>query len=117
MHGTLAVGETIIETVALTPGTRSLRLQRVVVTAVSPSRVEWASTMLHPYILYAHRVQSLTEQSGGGVLYETSDVMTGLLAPLVLGLYGGAVRRGFEAIAAALKARAEEAHERGVRGK
>jgi hypothetical protein len=35
--------------------------------------------------------------------------MTGLLAPLVLCLYGAAVRRGFEAVAAALKAHCEGA--------
>ena len=39
--------------------------------------------------------------------YETRDTMSGLLAPLVIALDGGAGARGFAAQGRALKARAE----------
>ena len=54
------------------------------------------------------RTQRLAPLDGGArTLYTSEDVMTGLLRPLVLLLYGDAVRSGFEAMAAALKAHVE----------
>jgi len=105
----LAVGDAIIETVRMAPGDRAVRLQEVRVTELQPGvRLCWEGVMGAQFLLHARRSQTLTAVAGGAqTLYRTADVMTGLLAPLVLSLYGASVRRGFESIAAALKARAE----------
>lgn len=107
MDGALRVGATITEHVQLTRGSSARRLQRVVVTAVEPDRLDWHSEMLGSRaLLFARRTQTVTRE-GAGCVYFTRDTMTGLLAPLVLWLYGRVVREGFEAQARALKARAE----------
>ena len=116
MRGELHPGETIMETVALTPGATSLRLQPVVVREVTQGETHcktvWESIMWTRAVLHAVRVQQLTATPDGGTHYTTTDRMSGLLAPLVLGLYGKCVQDGFVAIAAALKERAEAQHAR-----
>ena len=46
----------------------------------------------------------------GGARYLTADAFTGLLTPLVVLLFGGLVRGGFNAMAGALRERAEASH-------
>ena len=108
----LAVGTVITEHVVLDPSRpSSIRLQRVVVTEVAaPRRLCWESIMGLRLVLHAARVQEVRElPGGGGCVYETRDAMRGLLAPLVLCLYGRAVAQGFAAQGRALKAAAEAA--------
>ena len=107
----LAVGTSITEHVVLDPSRpASIRLQRVVVTEISAHRLCWESVMGLRLVLHAARVQEVRELPGGGsCVYETRDAMRGLLAPLVLCLYGRAVAQGFAAQGRALKAAAEAA--------
>jgi hypothetical protein len=116
----LAPGALLTEHVRLSPGDAATRLTVVRVTECSEARLSWDSVILCACLLHATRTQTVElvaaaadEGSGAGALarphtlYTSEDVMTGLLAPLVLWLYGPAVRRGFEAVAAALKAHVE----------
>ena len=110
--GPLTKGTPITEHVVLDPARpASIRLQRVVVTEVAsrPGQhfLHWESVMGAKAILHARRVQRVTAAGDGFCVYETSDTMSGILAPLALALYGGAVARGFAAQGRALKERAE----------
>ena len=67
-------------------------------------RLVWTPTLLCSALLHAERTQTVAPQ-GGGALYTSEDVLTGLLAPLVLFLYAPTIRRGFEAVAEALRTR------------
>jgi hypothetical protein len=117
-----------------TSGAPSATRRTVVrVTECSEARLCWDSVLGSACLLHATRTQTVELVGGGGgdaateggaiasvgtgagatasarprTRYTSEDVMTGLLAPLVLCLYGAAVRRGFEAVAAALKAHCE----------
>jgi hypothetical protein len=120
----LAPGTLLTEHVRLSPGDAATRLTVVRVTECSETRLCWDSVILCACLLHATRTQTVElvaaagdggGGSGGGAgaharpytRYTSEDVMTGLLAPLVLWLYGGTVRRGFAAMAAALKAHVE----------
>jgi hypothetical protein len=116
LEGPLRVGVSITERVELTPGA-SPRMQLVVVTKVCPplaagdsGELVWESRMAgSAAVLYAVRTQTVTPDVGGGCTYRSVEAMSGAMQPLVVCLYGGTVRRGFEAFALALKARAERA--------
>ena len=125
LEGALAPGARITEHVRLAPGDASTRLTVVRVTECGEARLCWDSVLLSACLLHATRTQTveLVDSSAGAAAagagagatasarprtrYASEDVMTGLLSPLVLWLYGAAVRRGFEAVAAALKAHCE----------
>jgi hypothetical protein len=102
----LAAGERLEVDVQMTPGA-ALQTQVMTVTAAAPPRLAWTFTLLSPLLLHAEREQLVTPTGAATCRYSTSDAMSGLLAPLVLALYGGSITRGFEGLAAALKARAE----------
>jgi len=70
-------------------------------------RLCWGMVMGHPALLCASRVQTLEALPAGGTRYRSEDRLSGWLVPLVLALYGAAMQRGFDAMASALKARAE----------
>ena len=100
--GSLTPGSPITLSVQF-PG-ESLRTQTVIVQPSPPNQVIWTYTMLSTWILHAVRVQTVEEgvdpQSS---TYTTHETMSGLLAPLVIALYGVKVKEGFEAVAHALK--------------
>jgi hypothetical protein len=108
--------DVVVEHVRLSPRDSSVRLTPVRVTEAAPpgdgagARLCWDSVVGARFLLHATRTQRLVPLDGGArTLYTSEDVMTGLLRPLVLLLYGDAVRVGFEAMAAALKAHVEGA--------
>ena len=119
MTGSLEPGQSIVESVELAPGQRH-RAQLVVVTHVSPpssatggvGELRWDSRQWgSAAVLHSVRTQTVTPDGSGGAggcTYASTEVMRGALRPLVLCLYGGTVRRGFEAFAKALKERAEQ---------
>lgn len=85
------------------PG-ESLRTQTVIIQPSLPNKIIWTYTMFSPWILHAVRVQSVEEGVNPQTsTYTTHETMSGLLAPLVIALYGGKVKEGFAAVAAALK--------------
>jgi hypothetical protein len=74
---------------------------------IESRRLCWGMVMGHPALLTASRVQTLEPLATGGTRYRSEDRLSGWLSPLVLALYGAAMQRGFDAMAAALKTRAE----------
>ncbi len=72
-----------------------------------PHLIAWSTTMGHRFLISALREQRLEAVGEGRCRYRTSDAFSGLLIPLVMLLFGGFVRRGFNDVARGLKARAE----------
>ena len=65
---------------------------------------------LHVTLGPLKREQRLEPLGATRCRYLTADAFTGLLTPLVVLLFGGLVRGGFNAMAVALKERAEASH-------
>lgn len=72
-----------------------------------PSLLAWGMIMGARWLLVTRREQRLEALSETRCRYTTTDVFTGVLTPLVVLLFGGLIRRGFNAMARALKERAE----------
>lgn len=72
----------------------------------------WGMHMISPRMLRAERWQTLEALGPERTRYVSEDNLEGPLVPLVLRLYGGAMQSGFDALAAALKHRAEAMYER-----
>jgi len=107
VESSLVVGDPIHLHVRL----RSERLVHRVeyVTAALPDRLCWKMKMGFAFLLYAERCQVLTPLGDGGTHYVTEDRFRGLLAPLVIWLFGDAMQRGFTDCARGLKRHAEAA--------
>ena len=63
--------------------------------------------MIPAFLLNATRWQALSTLPGGGTFYETREVYAGALATTLEALLGAGLQEGFDAQAAALKARVE----------
>lgn len=74
-----------------------------------PSLLAWSTEMGAPWLLSARREQRLEALSESSCRYVSTDAFNGLLTPLVVLLFGALIRRGFNAMAVALKERAESA--------
>ena len=72
-----------------------------------PTRLAWRTTIGARWLLHAVREQRLDVLGDATCRYATSDEFRGLLMPVVILLSGGFARRGFNAVAVALKRRAE----------
>ena len=72
-----------------------------------PGRLVWTTTIGHRVLLFARREQRLEPLGATRCRYVTTDAFSGVLTPLVVLLFGGIVRRGFNSVAHGLKARAE----------
>lgn len=88
-------------------GPLKLRQRQRIQFLEPPRLLAWGMTMGHRMLLVARREQRLDELGADGCRYLTTDTMSGLLAPLVALLFGSLIRSGFNAMAAALKERAE----------
>ncbi|HWU31489.1 MAG TPA: SRPBCC domain-containing protein [Marmoricola sp.] len=103
----LVPGEPIDMEVQLKPG--PLRKQREFVRSCTPG-VEFIYEM-KPVgggrVLRSQRAQKLEAIDGGRTRYVAHFEIRGLLSPLVVALLGKDLRRGFDGVAAGLKARAE----------
>ncbi len=89
---------------------RGARLfHRVEVVSVNepPKRLCWRMKLGAGWLLSAERCQVLTPLGEGRTRYVNEDVFRGLLAPLVLWLFGSVLQRGFDDVALALRKRAE----------
>ncbi|MBL9026951.1 MAG: SRPBCC domain-containing protein [Myxococcales bacterium] len=107
VEGRAAVGETLTLVVAMTPGRSPIRQRETIRRWDEGREIVWGTVLAHPLVLRAERYQRLTAIGERETRYETADVFEGLLVPVVLGLYGARIQLGFDATAAALKARAE----------
>jgi uncharacterized protein YndB with AHSA1/START domain len=102
-RGALGVGEKV-ELHVFMPGKRpQWRTEWINLVEPETSTLCWGMTMGHPMLLVANRYQVLTDLDDGGTRYATVDQFSGLLTPLVIALYGEAMRLGFEATGASLK--------------
>ena len=78
-----------------------------ITTLEEDRRVCWTLNQLPTRLLSATRCQWLEPLSPERTRYASTDVVTGMLAPLVIGLFGAAMQRGFEHTCRTLKARVE----------
>ena len=82
--------------------------QRERIEVVDPPRLlVWSNRIGHAALLFARREQRLEVLGATRCRYLTTDAFTGLLTPVVVLFFGRLVRNGFNAMAAALKERAE----------
>jgi uncharacterized protein YndB with AHSA1/START domain len=72
-----------------------------------PTHLCWGATIGASFLLRAERCQTLTRIDERRTRFVNEDVLRGWLAPLVMLTFGGPMQRGFEAVASALKERAE----------
>lgn len=78
-----------------------------------PHRLAWAGDGFPAFLLSAYRVMEVRPAAadgsgGGGCEFRTWETMSGPLAHVVKGLYGGVLQARFEEMAADLRVRAEE---------
>jgi len=109
---TLEIGEPIHLYVRLVGDRLVHRVETV--TRNQPYTIGWGVTMGwaagsagRPFLLDAERVQVLTPVDENRTHYMTEDVFRGWLRPLVLGLFGKSMQRGFDDCAWGLKKASE----------
>jgi hypothetical protein len=102
---TLRIGEPIHLHVRLIGSRLMHRVEYV--TRNEPHTLGWEMKMGARFLLHAERVQVLTALDDGRTHYMTEDRFTGWLRPLVLGLFGAAMERGFTDCGLGLKKAAE----------
>ena len=88
-------------------GPLNLRQQERILQVDPPRLLAWGMTMGHRLLLSARREQRIQPVSGSRCRYVTTDELSGLLTLKVALLFGRAIRNGFNAMALALKERAE----------
>lgn len=81
--------------------------QEFVRSVVPCSTLAWGMRLGHACVLEALREQRLERLDEHSCTYQTWDRFGGLLVPLVRVLFGRDIETGFNAVAAALKQRAE----------
>jgi len=92
---------------------RGTRLQREFITLLKPpTQMEWSMHMISEHWLKARRLQTIDIISPERCCYHTEDHISGLLAPLVRWLFRQSMIDGFNAMAYALKQKAEADYRR-----
>lgn len=109
VESSLRIGDPVHLHVRLVGERAMHRVERV--TRNAPYILGWDMKMGARFLLYAERVQVLTPIDAYRTHYMTEDCFTGWLRPLVLGLFGQAMERGFRDCGLGLK-KAAEAGER-----
>ena len=106
IQGHLAVGQAVNITVAMLK--RRPFVQREWINLVRPPEVICWGTHVGPgFMLTTNRWQTLRDGEDGGTTYRNELQLSGLLAPVVMMLYGAALARAFSAAARCLKAACE----------
>jgi hypothetical protein len=105
VESTLQLGDPVHLYVRLRGAKLSHRVEYV--SAAEPYKLCWGMTMGASFLLKAERCQILTAIDEQRTHYVTEDHFSGVLTPLVIGLFGGPMERGFGDCASALKKRAE----------
>ena len=90
-------------------GSRTQRQTEYITTLVPGQKVCWSMNRTPAWLIRATRCQLLEPLGEGRTRYTSDDTITGILAPLVMLVYGRAMQRGFESACTALKRRAESA--------
>ena len=107
VESSLGLGDAVHLYVRLRPGGTKLSHRVEYVSASEPYRLCWGMKLGSAFLLKAERCQVLTAIDAHRTHYATEDRMSGLLTPLVIALFGGAMQRGFADCASALKKHAE----------
>lgn len=89
------------------PGKGSMVMKERMTRYEPGRRIAWGVSWGFGVALDCDRVQEVFPLPGGGTRYHCYETFRGLLAPLVVLLYGSATERGFSACADALVARVE----------
>jgi hypothetical protein len=106
-RGALLVGERL--RVTLQAGTRTIAMKPHILR-ISPNReLAWQGSLPIPGMFTGEHTFEITALDAGRVRFHHWERFTGLLIPLMTRILDGQTRRGFEAMNAALKARAERA--------
>ena len=103
--GTLGVGEPFVFKVRMNAALK-LDAPEVFHLIEPPNRIAWRGAYPH-WLVAATRYQVLTPLTPTRTHYHTWETFRGGLGLVVVTLFGRDVERGFQAMAAALKARAE----------
>jgi hypothetical protein len=106
MRSTLRVGDPMVMTVKMNELITIEQTEHIRVLEAG-HKVCWGIETDTPEFNSGERCQWLEPLPGGGTRYITEDLIEGLANPLVLGLFDGDLQRGFDGVAAGLKARAE----------
>lgn len=88
-------------------GRRTMKQVEYITGYTEGSRFSWGVAVGPKWFISADRVQELTDLGGGRTRYFTQDSFTGVGVWLMRLLVGRNVQRGFDGVAAALKARCE----------
>jgi hypothetical protein len=73
-----------------------------------PRELSWGMKLGFEFLLKALREQHIEKVSESSCTYQTWDALSGLLMPLVIGLFKTDMQNGFNNMAYALKTRAEQ---------
>jgi hypothetical protein len=105
MESSLIVGDPIIIHVQM--NARKKLVEKEQVSQIIPyRRLAWRA--IYPkFLIKDERIQDLEPLENGTCSYHTHEVFEGLAIPLVMLLYKQDIQRGFDAVAQALKRRAE----------
>ena len=108
VESTLRVGQPAVLHVRMRPNKSVVQVETV--SAFEPgARLCWSMKLGAAFLLAAERCQILSSLPDGRTRYYTCDEFRGALVPVVMGLYGADIKRGFDGVAQALKRRAEAA--------
>jgi len=88
-------------------GPAKFRIAESMCAFEKPRLIAWEKTFGAGWLLHAVREQHLKLFGKTSCSYHNTDRLTGVLAPMVFACFGGYMRRGFDAVAEGLKARAE----------
>lgn len=105
VRSSLAIGDPVELQVRLV-GDRLMRRVEYV-TRNEPYTLGWEMKMGVRFLLYAERCQVLTALDEERTRYVSEDCFTGWLTPIVTGLFGKSMERGFRDCGLGLKKRAE----------
>ena len=93
--------------IPLKPSQRQTPLEIITHLDNESHRVAWRNIDFPSWLLRAERWQALSVTDSGSTRYETEEVFAGVLAYVLKATMGDALNRSFEAMADALKRRAE----------
>ncbi|MDE0064109.1 MAG: SRPBCC domain-containing protein [Gammaproteobacteria bacterium] len=91
-------------------GPYSMDRKEWVRTVEPPCRLEWDTKVLARFLLYSSKEQRVTALTEASCSYQTTDLFSGLLTPLIMLLFRKLIVTGFDETAEALKRRSEAFH-------
>lgn len=104
----LVLGTPVMLHVAMKKG-KPLVVQKETMSRYEEGRLmAWGDVLGTAALLQFERIQELTELGPSRTRYFTEDAFSGLLLPIVMGLYRSHIQRGFSETAEALKRHVEE---------